>query len=140
MFNAINPMVDIDRRIEDLQNLKRNYQQPITNIINTNQSEFEARFISENENVNEIFIQKKTAFIDLKNGVLSIKELNGDITNYKIEIPKTPEQLKIEELERRIEEYEHRANNEISESARSNSADDEPKTKTTSGTVPKKSK
>lgn len=142
MFNGLNPMLDIDRRIEDLQNLKRNYQQPITNIINTtpNQSEFEARYIGENENVNEIFIQKKTAFISLKNGKLYIKEINGDIATYDLIIPKTPEQLKIEELERRLEEYEHRTNNENGESTGSNFANDESTAKATSSTILKKSK
>ena len=104
---------------EELENIKRNYQnlqtQPIQNIINTNgtQIDFEARILNENEKPDEILIQRKTAFIDLKNGVLSIKELNGEIKSYKIELPKTPEQLKIEELERKLKEYEQ-SNNTIS--------------------------
>ena len=110
-YNAYsNPIDRIDNQMKELENLKRNYQnsqaRPIQNIINTNgsQIDFEARILSENENPDEIPIQRKTAFIDLKNGVLSIKDVNGKIEEYKIEIPKTPEQLKIEELERQNKE------------------------------------
>ena len=110
-YNAYsNPIDRIDNQMKELENLKRNYQnsqaRPIQNIINTNgsQIDFEARILSENENPDEIPVQRKTAFIDLKNGVLSIKDVNGKIEEYKIEIPKTPEQLKIEELERQNKE------------------------------------
>lgn len=110
-YNAFsNPIDRIDNQMKELENLKRNYQnsqtQPIQNIINTNgsQVDFEARILNENEKPDEIPIQRKTAFIDLKNGVLSIKDINGKIEEYKIEIPKTPEQLKIEELEKQNKE------------------------------------
>ena len=110
----INPMDRIDNQIKELENLKKNYQnlpqqQPIQNIINTNSQniDFEARILNENEKPDEILIQRKTAFIDLFKGKLSIKELNGDIKEYKIELPKTEDQLKIEQLERKLEEYEH---------------------------------
>lgn len=108
--NFSNPIDRIDNQMKELENLKRNYQnsqtQPIQNIINTNgsQIDFEARILNENEKPDEILIQRKTVFIDLKNGVLSIKELNGEIKSYKIELPKTPEQLKIEELEKQNKE------------------------------------
>ena len=108
--NFSNPIDRIDNQMKELENLKRNYQnsqtQPIQNIINTNgtQVDFEARILNENEKPDEIPIQRKTAFIDLKNGVLSIKDVNGKIEEYKIEIPKTPEQLKIEELEKQNKE------------------------------------
>ena len=110
-YNAFNNPIDrIDNQMKELENLKRNYQnsqtQPIQNTINTNgsQIDFEARILNENEKPDEILIQRKTAFIDLKNGALSIKELNGEIKSYKIELPKTPEQLKIEELEKQNKE------------------------------------
>ncbi len=109
-----NPIDRIDHQMRELENLKKNYQsQPIQNIINTNgsQIDFEARILSENEKPDEILIQRRTAFIDLFKGELSIKELNGDIKNYKIVLPKDEKDLKIEELERRINElsnaYEH---------------------------------
>lgn len=106
-----NPIDRIDNQIKELENLRKNYQnipqqQPIQNIINTNgsQMEFEARILNENEKPSEILVSRRTAFIDLKNGVLSIKELNGDIKEYKIELPKDEKDLRIEELERRLNE------------------------------------
>lgn len=122
MFNSYNPysnpynnpMDRIDNQIRELENLKKGYQnlpQQPTNIFNvgnnTPQINFEARIIEENEKPEEILVQRRTAFIDLKKGLLSIKEINGDIKEFKIELPKTPEQLKIEELERKVKDYEY---------------------------------
>lgn len=143
----INPQVNIDRinqQIQDLERLKGNIQsipqQPIQNIINTSSGvEFEARFLNDNENPEEILIQRKTAFISLKKGKLTIKELNGDLSTYDLLIPKTPEQLRIEELERRLEEYEHRANNEVSESRANDNESNESTTKNSGRTISKKS-
>lgn len=110
-YNAFsNPIDRIDNQMKELENLKRNYQnsqtQPIQNIINTNgsQIDFEARIIDKTVKPDEILIQRKTAFICLENGLLSIKDTNGKIEEYKIEIPKTQEQLKIEELEKQNKE------------------------------------
>lgn len=112
-----NPIDRIDNQIKELENLRKNYQnmpqqQPIQNIINTNgsQMEFEARILNENENPNEILVQRKTMFFEPKKGKLYIKELNGDIKEYDVVLPKTEEQLKIEELERRLSVYEQSAN------------------------------
>lgn len=118
MYNPYgNPIDRIDNQIKELENLRKNYQnmpqqQPIQNIINTNgsQMEFEARILNENENPNEILVQRKTMFFEPKKGKLYIKELNGDIKEYDVVLPKTEEQLKIEELERRLSVYEQSAN------------------------------
>lgn len=118
MFNSYNPynnpMDRIDNQIRELENLKKGYQnlpQQPTNIFNvgnnTPQINFEARMLEENEKPEEILVQRRTAFINLKKGLLSIKEINGDIKEFKIELPKTPEQLKIEELERKVKDYEY---------------------------------
>ena len=72
--------------------------------------EFEARILNENENPNEILVQRKTMFFEPKKGKLYIKELNGDIKEYDVILPKTKEQLKIEELERRLSVYEQSTN------------------------------
>lgn len=77
----------------------------VFNVGNT-QLDFEARMISKDEKPNEVMVQRRTAFICLDNGTLTIKELNGDIKEYKIEIPKTKEQLENEDLKRRVKELE----------------------------------
>lgn len=117
MYNPLNPysnpMERIDNQIKELQNLKKSYQtmpqQPM-NVFNVGgnapQIDFEARILNENEKPDEILVSRKTAFIDLKNGKLYIKELNGEIKSYDVILPKTPEQLKIEELEKQNKELQ----------------------------------
>lgn len=112
MYNPYgNPIDRIDNQIKELENLRKNYQnmpqqQPIQNIINTNgsQMEFEARILNENENPNEILVQRKTMFFEPKKGKLYIKELNGDIKEYDVVLPLDEKDLKIQELERRLNE------------------------------------
>jgi hypothetical protein len=114
MGNMYNPDISrIDRQIEDLQRIKANYQSlgqaPINNIINTqNQPIFEAKFTTENPS--DIYVQNKTAFINLKNGILTIKEPDGEIKEYGIILPKDEKDIRIEQLERKIQEMEVRLN------------------------------
>ena len=116
MYNPIE-LSRIDRQIEDLQRLKASYQsmpqQPINNIINTPapvsmQPIFEAKFTTENPA--DIFVANKTAFIDLKNGKLTIKETDGEIKEYFLILPKDEKDLKIENLERKLREMEAKIN------------------------------
>lgn len=95
----------IDNQIKELENLKNQFQtmpqqQPMNvfNVGNTPQIEFEARFVKDNEEVENIPITRRTAFISPKNGYLKIKELNGDITTYELIPPKDEKDLKIDEL------------------------------------------
>lgn len=96
-----------DRIDEMLKNCQVT-QQP-TNIFNVGNSniDFEARIISKEEKPSEIMIQRKTAFICLEEPKLTIKEINGDIKEYKIEIPKTKEQIENDELKKKIKELEN---------------------------------
>lgn len=120
---------NIDRRIEELQRMKEQYNKPIQpitqnfQIANPTMSDFEARFIK-NESVEDIFITKKTAFISLENKFLKIKDLSGNITSYELILPKDEKDLKIEELERRIKEME--ARNEFTNVSKSNRKKQEP--------------
>lgn len=116
-FNQQSNIERINNQIKELENLKGQYQnipqQPIQNIINTNANqsiEFEARFVNENEEVENIPINRKTAFISPKNGYLKIKEINGDITKYDLIPPKDEKDLRIEELEKKIKEMEKQKN------------------------------
>lgn len=144
MFNQYNPQLNIERlkkQRDEIDNLIKSYQsipqQPMNvfNVGNTPQIEFEARFLNENENPNEILVQRKTMFFSPKNGKLYIKEINGDITSYDVILPKDEKDLKIEELERKLKEYEFRndtTNNENGKSCTSNNAKDESNAKGTS--------
>lgn len=110
-----NPEVQrIDRQIEDLQRLRNTIQsapQPINNIINTPISSapiFEAKFTTEDPS--NILVQNKTAFIDLKNGKLTIKDVDGELKEYFIILPKDEKDLKIENLENKIKSMEVKLN------------------------------
>lgn len=108
-MNYYNPMYNInklDDQIRQLQDLKNQYQQaPIQNFINSNiPVEMEAKYLKPNEKVEDIIIMNKTLFIDETNSKIYIKEKDGTISKtYDIIIPKTEEQLKIEELSNKNE-------------------------------------
>lgn len=137
MFNSI----DIDRRIEDLQRLKQQYQasqQPINiyNNTNTSTTDFKAQYIGENDNVEDLLVNCKTCFICTKNGTMKIKEINGDITEYIITKPKTEQELYIEELEKKVYEYEHNTtNNESTKSSGNVNEESKSSTKRSSKSV-----
>ena len=95
--------------------LFRENPQPIQNIINTQMpmnDMFMAQFVKENEKVEDMFINHKTAFIDLTNKELKIKETNGNITTYGLILPKDEKDEKIELLEKQIQELKGMINNE----------------------------
>lgn len=102
-----NYMVDnLLRQREKIDDMLKNYQQPM-NVFNVGtQCDFEARMITKDEEPKDIMVSRKTAFICLDNALLTIKELNGDIKEYEIILPKTPEQIENEELKKRIAELE----------------------------------
>ena len=110
MYNNSYMLDKLVRQKDEIENLIKSYQnvQMPMNVFNVGNSQFdfEARIIGKDEKPSEIMVQRKTAFICLENALLTIKELNGDVKEYKIIIPKTPEQLENEELKRRIKELE----------------------------------
>lgn len=107
MFNNTFMLDKLARQRDEIDNLIKTYQNQQTpmnvfNVGNTPQIDFEAKIISKDEKPSEIIIQRKTAFISLENALLTIKEVNGDIKEYKIIIPKTPEQIENDELRKKI--------------------------------------
>lgn len=114
----------IDRQIEDLQRLKSNMQSmgvapqpPINNIITTPQQMmptqpiFEAKFTTENPS--DILVNNKTAFINLRDGKLSIKEVDGELKEYYLILPKDEKDIKIENLENKLRAMEEKLNNQM---------------------------
>ena len=92
-------------------------QQPIQNIF-TNQMPinnlFMAQFLKENEKVEEMFVNHKTAFIDLFKKELKIKDIDGTITTYGLIPPLDEKDKKIEKLEKQIQELKGMIVNEQS--------------------------
>ena len=109
MYNNQYMIDNLTRQREKIDDMLKSYQQPppmnVFNVGNT-QIDFEARMIGKDEKPSDIMIQRKTAFISLDNGLLTIKEINGDIKEYKLEIPKTKEQIENEELKQKVKELE----------------------------------
>ena len=97
-------------------------QQPIQNIINTQMplnNVFMAQFLKKGERAEEMFVNHKTAFIDINNKELKIKEIDGTIITYGLILPKDDKDLRIEELEKQINELKG-----MIEDERSNENDD----------------
>ena len=120
--NMINQLMRQKDNIDNLLNQYNQPQQPIQNIINTgSNTEFEARILNENEDVANIYINKRTMFLDKKNKKLMIKEVDGKISEeYEIVIPLDEKDRKILELENRIKEMEGKIENEYSEPIKPN--------------------
>ena len=92
-------------------------QQPIQNIINTQMpmnTLFMAQMLKPNEKVEDIFVNNKTAFIDLYNKQLKIKEIDGNVITYGLILPKDEKDLKIESLEKQIQDLKELIRNEHS--------------------------
>ena len=93
-------------------------QPPVQNIINTTgtATDFEARILNEDEDVNNIFVMKKTMFLDRTNKKLLIKEVDGKISEeYEIVVPLDEKDIKIIELEKRLKDMEEKINVKLSE-------------------------
>ena len=121
MYNPNQNMLNqLLRQKDNVENLINQYSQPpVQNIINTG-TDFEARILKEDEEVSNIFITKKTMFLDKKNKKIIIKELDGTISEeYEIVIPLDEKDRKIMELEKRLKEMEGKFN-EYSEHTRTN--------------------
>lgn len=148
MYNSNQYMIDnLNRQKDKIDDMIRNYQQPqpVNNFINTNQNinkDFiEWRILNENEEVDNLYVQNNTLFI---NDELMIKKsVDGSLEKWKIKkiypIDKKDEKInsleeKIKELEAKLNEYP-KSNGAIDERKQSDVNDDEyvePKSKTTS--------
>lgn len=104
--NMINQLM---RQKDNIDNLINQYSQPpVQNIINTG-TDFEARILKDNEQIENILINKKTMFLDETNKRLIIKEVDGTISKeYEIVIPLDEKDKKILELENKLKEMEEK--------------------------------
>lgn len=111
---------DLERRNKELGEVKERYNAvPVNNIINTaqnpNTSNFvELRVLNENENVDTLYVQNKTLFINDNNMIL--KGIDGSLEKWEIQkiYPVDPKDKKIRELELQIKELKEMINREPS--------------------------
>lgn len=108
MYN--NPMINqLLRNREQIDTLINQYNQPtpIQNFINTTGLDFEAKILTNGEDLSNIMIQRRTLFVDEKNHKVVVKEMDGKISKeYDIIVPKDEKDLKIEALENKLNEME----------------------------------
>lgn len=156
MYGSTQPMVEnwkrqrdrIDELINNYQNMPTN---PVNNFINTTQTPnkdlIEWRILNENEEVDNLYVQNKTLFIS--DNLMVLKGVDGKLEKWEIKkiFPVDKKDQKINELTLKIEELERRLNNEPTKSIeparefnKSITNDDgniEPKTKTNAKYVSK---
>ena len=115
-FNQNQPMINqLMRQKDSIENMIQQYSQPqapVQNIINTNMGvEFEARILKDDEEFENILINKRTMFLDKKNKKVIIKEVDGKISEeYEIILPLDEKDKKIIELENKLKEMEVKIN------------------------------
>lgn len=131
MYNPYNPQqVTIDRlkrNRDELDNLIKNYQQipqqqPVNNIINASQPQtpqnnlVEWRILNENEQVDNLYVNSKTLFIN--DNMMVLKGTDGSLEKWEVKkiYPVDKKDEKINELEEKIKELERRLNDEHTKS------------------------
>ena len=124
-FSQNQPMINQLMRYKDnIDNMinQMNTPAPVQNIINTTMgTEFEARILKDDEEVENVFINKRTMFLDKKNKRVVVKEIDGNISEeYEIVVPLDEKDKKIIELEKKLKEMEEKVNVEYAEPIRTN--------------------
>lgn len=131
MYNPYNPQqMTIDRlkrNRDELDNLIKNYQQipqqqPVNNIINASQPQtpqnnlVEWRILNENEQVDNLYVNSKTLFIN--DNMMVLKGTDGSLEKWEVKkiYPVDKKDEKINELEEKIKELERRLNDEHTKS------------------------
>ena len=109
--------------IENLIKMYQNSQQPVNNFINTGQTSnkelIEWRILNENEEVDNLYVSNKTLFIN--DNLMVLKGVDGKLEKWKVQkvYPIDKKDEKINELTLKIEELERRLNNEHAEPIKS---------------------
>ena len=152
MYNYDNMLTTLNRekrRIEDMIQNYQNQPQPVNNFISTNQTPskdlIEWRILNENEEVDNLYVQNKTLFIN--DSTMVLKGVDGSLEKWQVKkiYPIDKKDEKINALEEEIRKLKEVINNEYS---KSNSTNDEciepnvdvdrnvkPKSKTTSKSI-----
>ena len=148
-----NYIENLKRQKERIDELINNCQQPqpVNNFINTtqtlNKDMIEWRILNENEEVDNLYVQNKTLFIN--DNLMILKGVDGSLQKWQVKkiypIDKKDEKineltLKIEELERRLNDEPTKSIEPIRKCNKSNANDDvdvEPKSKTSGKPISK---
>lgn len=149
--NMLNSLNREKRKIEDMIQNYQNQPTPVNNFINTNQmpsKDFvEWRILNENEEVDNLYVQNKTLFIN--DNTMVLKGVDGKLEKWEIKKiwPIDKKDEKINALEEEIRKLKEVINNEYSKPTSTNDEcfksnvnvdrDVEPKPKTSSKSISK---
>ena len=138
MFNNSYMLDRLTKQKEEIENLIKSYQNtqtPVNNFINTGQTSnkelIEWRILNENEEVDNLYVQNKTLFIN--DNLMVLKGVDGKLEKWEIKkiypIDKKDEEItslkqKIEDLERRLSNEHTKSNEPINEFEQSIANDD----------------
>ena len=153
MYNNQFMLENLNRQKERIDEMIRNYQnqpQPVNNFINTNQTVnkelIEWRILNENEEVDNLYVQNKTLFIN--DNLMVLKGVDGSLEKWEVKkiypIDKKDEQInqlqeEVKNLKEVINEYS-KSIGTIGKCNKSDGNDDgtiKSTTKTTSKSIPK---
>ena len=149
--NMLNSLNREKRKIEDMIQNYQNQPTPVNNFINTNQMPskdlVEWRILNENEEVDNLYVQNKTLFIN--DNTMVLKGVDGKLEKWEIKKiwPIDKKDEKINALEEEIRKLKEVINNEYSKPTSTNDEcfksnvnvdrDVEPKPKTSSKSISK---
>lgn len=116
-YNNQNMLNQLIRQRENVENMINQYSQPqnqapIQNIINQGSNyDFEARILTNGEDISNIGITRKTLFVDETNKKVIVKEIDGSISKeYDIIVPLDEKDKKILDLENKLKDMENKFN------------------------------
>ena len=153
MYNNQYMIDNLNRQKDRIDEMIRNYQQPqpVNNFINTNQIPakdlIEWRILNENEEVDNLYVNNKTLFIN--DSMMILKGVDGSLEKWNIKktYPIDKKDEKINALEEEIKKLKEVINNEYTEPISTNEEcnesngnvirNTESKSKTTSKSVSK---
>lgn len=115
---------NLKRQKDRIDELISNYQQPqpVNNFINTTQTPnnnlIEWRILNENEEVDNLYVQNKTLFIN--DNLMILKGVDGKLEKWEIKkiFPIDKKDEKIDQLEEEIKKLKEMINNELPKSAK----------------------
>lgn len=126
MYNNQYMIDNLNRQKDRIDEMIRNYQQPqpVNNFINTGQIPtkelIEWRILSENEEVDNLYVPNKTLFIN--DSTMVLKGVDGSLEKWQVKkiYPIDKKDEKISALENEIKKLKEVINNEYSEPISSN--------------------
>lgn len=122
MFNNQFMLDNLTKQKDRIDEMIRNYQQPqpVNNFINTNQTPnkdlIEWRILNENEEVDNLYVQNKTLFIN--DNMMVLKGVDGSLEKWQIKkvYPVDKKDEKINQLEEEIKKLKEMIGNEYTKS------------------------